>query len=177
MSAGTSCPPEQLRRTQRRALTTIFFFDSMPPSFLMQVFTQELVRLRIQQPDHPAVPLNQNSPPYPSRRRAVVGRLHLHAAIQIHYSPSILIEAERLDRQRNQRRLLFGEHRCNLPLPGPVYSRICPPLFPIVEVSLRLIEAVEALPFERSFLCVTYSGFDLSLSIRIFDSARHRYSH
>ena len=54
-----------------------------------------------------------------------------------------------------QCRTLFGEHRCNLPLGGPVNARVGPARFPAIQVSLRFFQALKALTFERSFLRMT----------------------
>ena len=50
---------------------------------------------------------------------------------------------------------------------------IGPALFPVIEIGLSLLQALEALTLERSFLGVADAGFDFTFSIRVSDSARH----
>ena len=66
---------------------------------LRQVFPQQFAGLRVQQTDVPEVPLHRNHTADPSRRRAVVGGIDFHAAIQIYRAYAILVVTERLDRQ------------------------------------------------------------------------------
>ena len=74
------------------------------------------------------IPLHLHAPADPARRRAVVGSLHFHAAIQMHRALAVLVIAERLERQRQQGGLLFGKHGRDLPLGGAVDARVGPPL-------------------------------------------------
>ena len=96
------------------------------PALLVQMFPQQLARARVQHADDMLVPLHLHAPSDPARWRAVVGGVHLHAAIQIHGALAELVEAERLQRKRQQRRFLLGEHRRNLPLGGAVDARVGP---------------------------------------------------
>ena len=92
----------------------------------------------------PDIPLHLHAPADPARRRAVVSGLDLHAAVQMHRALAVLVIAERLDGQRQQRGPLFGEHRRDLPLGRAVDARVGPALFPVIQVGLRLLEAFEA---------------------------------
>ena len=91
------------------------------------------------------IPLDLNTAADPARRRAVVGGFDFDAAIQVHGSLAVLVIAKRFDRQRKQRRTLFGEHRCDLALGGAVNARVGPALFPAIQIRLRFFQALEAL--------------------------------
>jgi hypothetical protein len=86
---------------------------------------------------------------------------------------SVLVIAERFQRQRQQVRFFFAEHDRNLPFRRTVYTRICPAFFPAIQISLRFFQTLEAQTFERSFLCVSDTRFYFSFSIGIFNPARH----
>jgi hypothetical protein len=45
----------------------------------------------------------------------------------------------------------------------------------VIEIGLGLLQALEALSFERSFLRVADAGFDFTFSVRVSDSARHSH--
>ena len=113
------------------------------------------------------IPLHLHAPADPARRRAVVSCFDFHAAIQMHRSLAVLVIAERLQRQRQQGRLLFGEHGRDLPFGGAVDARVGPALFPVVQVGLGFLEALEAQSFQRRLLGVADAGLDFALSIRI----------
>jgi hypothetical protein len=78
----------------------------------------------------------------PSRRRSVVSRFNLDAAIEMHGALAILVVAERLQRQRLQIWLFFGEHRRHLPLGAAVDTLISPAFFPVIEIRLRLLSSL-----------------------------------
>ena len=124
----------------------------MAAARLAQVLAQQLAGVRVQQPDVPGIPLHLDAPADPARRRAVVGRFDFHAAIQMHRALAVLVIAEGLDGQRQQGRPLFGEHGRDLPLGGAVNARVGPALFPVIQVGLRFLEALEAQAFQRRFL-------------------------
>jgi hypothetical protein len=50
---------------------------------------------------------------------------------------SILVVAEGFQRQSKQRWFFFGEHDRDLPFRRAMDPRICPTLFPAIEISLR----------------------------------------
>src|SRR5579864_3077004 len=52
-------------------------------------------------------------------------------------------------------------------------ARIGPAFFPTIQIRLRFLQTLEALAFERSFLCVSDTRFHFSFSIGIFNPARH----
>jgi len=90
----------QMLRPGGRLFGAVFVLDAMLPAHLRQVFPQQFAGLRVQQTNVPEIPLHLHPPADPSRRRAVVGGIHFHAAIQIHRALAILAVAERLDGQR-----------------------------------------------------------------------------
>ena len=161
-------------RARRRVLGTVLVFDAMPAALLAQVLPQQLAGLRIQQPDVTGIPLHLNPPADPAWRCAVVGGFDFHAAIQMHRALAVLVIAERLDRQREQGRLFFGEHGRDLPFGGAVNARVGPTLFPVIQVGLRFFEAFEAQPLQRRFLGVADARFDLALAVWIAHAAWQR---
>ena len=135
----------------------------MAAARLAQVLAQQLARLRIHQSHLPQIPLHLDVPADPARRRAVVGRFDFHAAVQMHRALAVLVVAEGLDRQRQQSRLLLGEHDRDLPLGGAVDARVGPALFPVIQVGLGFLQAFEAQPFQRRFLGMADAALHLSL--------------
>src|SRR5271169_2717127 len=95
---------------------------------------QQLPGLRIEETHMQTVPLDFHQAADPTRRRAIVGGLDFDASIQVYRSLAVLVIAKRFERQRQKRRLLFGEHGGDLSLGGAVNACISPPLFPVVEV-------------------------------------------
>ena len=110
----------------------------------------------------------------PAGRRAVVGRLDLDAAVEVHRALAEAVVAEGLERQRPEGGLLLGKHRRHLALGRAVDARVGPALLPAVEVRLRLLEALEAQPLERRPLGVADARLDLALAIGVADPARQR---
>ena len=113
------------------------------------------------------VPLHLHLPADPARRRAVVGGLHLHAAVQVHRALAVAVVAEGLEGQLAQGGLLLGKHHRDLTLGGAVDARVRPALFPAVEVGLRLFDRLEAQSLERRLLRVAHRRLDLALAIGI----------
>ena len=118
------------------------------------------------------IPLHLDAPSDPTRRRAIVGGIDFHAAIQMHRALAILVIAEGLDGQRQQRRPFFGKHRRHLTLGGAVNARIGPPLFPAIQVGLRLFEGLETQAFQWRFLGMGNPRLDLPFSIWIRRATR-----
>ena len=53
-------------------------------------------------------------------------------------------------------------------------ARVGPVSFPAIQISLRVFQALEALPFERCPFCVADAGFDFAFAIRVLHSAWKR---
>ena len=113
------------------------------------------------------IPLHFDAAADPARRGAVVGGFDLDTAVQVYGALAELIEAERLDGQLDQGRLLLGKHGRHLALGGAVNARVGPVLFPAVEIGLGFCEAFETQAFQRSVLGVADAALDLAFSIWI----------
>ena len=70
-----------------------------------EMFAQQLAGNGVQQTNMRGIPLHLNMASDPAWRRAVIGGLHFHTAIQVHGALAVLVTAERFDGQRKQRRL------------------------------------------------------------------------
>ena len=93
----------------------------------------------------------------------------------MHDAFSVLVIAERLQRQGEQVRFFFGEHGRDLSFGRAMDARVGPALFPAVQIGLRFLETLKALPLERCFLRVADPGLHFSFSIWIMDPASERY--
>src|SRR5580658_3908702 len=113
------------------------------------------------------IPLHSNTPADPARRGAVVSSVDFHAAVQMDRAFAVLVIAKRLDRQREQSGAFFGEHRRDLPLGSAMNAGIGPALLPAVEVSLRLVQTLEAEAFQGRLLGMRDARFDLTFSVRV----------
>ena len=89
--------------SRRRSRGTILVLDAMAAALLAQMLAQQLTGARIEQPHMCGIPLHLNAPADPARRRAVVSGFDFDAAIQMHGALAVLVIAERLERQRQQR--------------------------------------------------------------------------
>ena len=107
------------------------------PAFLAQVLAKKLVGMRMQDTHVQRIPLHFDTSSDPSWRQAVISRFHLHATVQMNDAFSVLVIAERFQRQRQQVRFFFGEHGRNLPFRRTVYACVSPALFPAVQIRLR----------------------------------------
>src|SRR5882672_2752585 len=94
----------------------------------------------------------------------------------MHRAFAVLVSAKRLQRQRKQSRFFFSEHRRHLPFRRAVNASIRPALFPVIKVSLRFIQTLEAETFQRRSLSVTHARLNLAFAIRIADSTWHGHS-
>ena len=134
----------------------------MAAALLPQVLAQQLPAERIDQPHMRVIPLHVNPASDPARRRAIVCSLNFDAAVQMHGTLAIEVIAKRLYRQRQQRRFLFREHGRNLPLGRAVNPRVGPALLPVIQIRLRLFQALETLTLQRRLLRMADAGFDLA---------------
>ena len=165
---------QQLQQLRRCATRTIGIADAVAAALAAQMLAQQLARARIKQTYVHRVPLHMNLAPDPTRRRAVVSRFNLDAAIQMNSALAILVVAKRLQRQRLQKWLLLGEHRRHLPLGSTVDALVSPAFFPVIEIRLRLFQALELLALQWRHLRVTNARLDLALAIRIAHFAGKR---
>ena len=95
-SASRAC--QQLRRTERRCLRSIFDSGAMQTALLANVFSQQLMRSRIEDTDVEPIPLRFHSLPDPSRRNTVVGGFYFNATVQMHRPVAILVITEWFNR-------------------------------------------------------------------------------
>src|SRR5208282_5854738 len=151
---GTS---QQLKQRRRRTTRPIRIADAMSARLATQMLAQQLTGAGIKKTHEHRVPLHVDVSTYPARRRSIVSRVNLDATIDMHRALAILVVAERLERQRLQEGLLFGEHRRHLPLGPAVDARVGPALFPVVQICLRFFQALELLALQRRFLRMSYA--------------------
>src|SRR5580658_10912511 len=88
---------QQLLRAQRGTLGAVLILDAMAAARLTQMLAQQLTGTGVQQAHMPDVPLHTDPAADPARRRAVVGRFDLHAAVQMHGAFPEPVIAKRLD--------------------------------------------------------------------------------
>src|SRR5215472_11144587 len=146
---------------------TIFIADAVAAAFLSQVFAQQHAGARIEQAHEHGVPLHIDLSADPARGRTIVGSIDFNAAIEMDGSLSVLVITERLERKHLEGWLLFREHGRHLPLGPTVDARVGPVLFPVVQISLCLFQALETLALQRRLLRVAHTGFHFSFSIRV----------
>ena len=127
---------EQRQRLRRRASRAIGVLNAMPAARRPHMLAQELARLRIEQADEEVVPLHVDAAADPAGRRAVVGGLDFHAAIEVHGADAEAVVPKRLERERAERRLLLGKHRGDLAFRRAVDARVGPVRFPAIEIAL-----------------------------------------
>jgi hypothetical protein len=163
---------QQLRGAERHLLGVIFFLDAISATFLAQLLPKKLACVRMQDAHVQLIPLHFDQPPDPFRRQAVIGGLHFHATVQMHHPFSVLVIAERFQREWQQVRFFFGEHGRHLSFRRAMDARVRPALLPAVQIRLRFLQALEPHPFERRFLGVADSGLYFPFAIRIPDPAR-----
>jgi hypothetical protein len=85
------------QRFRRHAGRPVRVVNAMPAARGAHVLPQQLARGRIQEPDVQLVPLHGDPPADPPRRRAVVGRVNLDAAIEVHRADAEAVIAKRLE--------------------------------------------------------------------------------
>jgi len=74
--------------------------DPVPAALLAQVLAQQVSGQGIEQADVQVIPLDLHPPPDPAGRRALVSRVHFHAAVQMHGALAVLVIAEGFHGQR-----------------------------------------------------------------------------
>src|SRR5439155_24314626 len=79
-------------------------------AFLTQVLAKKLVGVGMQDTHVQLIPLHLHRTSDPSRRQTVIGGFDFHTTIQMHYTFSVLVVAERFQRQCLQVRFFFREH-------------------------------------------------------------------
>jgi hypothetical protein len=164
---------QQLHGSERSSFRPILVFDPMPAALLAQMLAQQLSCFRMEQADMLSIPLHCHAAADPAWWRAVVGRFHFDAAVQMYRSFTVLVIAKRFQGQRLERRFFFGEHRGDLSLGGAMDSRIGPAFFPAIQIGLGFLQTLEAKPLQWRFLGMADTGFHLAFSIRILNAARH----
>src|SRR5271154_527070 len=98
--SGLMGPRQQLMRVVWGTSRAVGIADAMPATLLSQMLAQQLAGARIEQAHEHRVPLHMKLTSDTARRRSVVSRLHLDAAIQMNRALSILVVTKRLQRQR-----------------------------------------------------------------------------
>ena len=149
---GATGAQQQVLYPRRCVFGAVLVLDPMLATHLRQVFPQQFAGLRVKQADIAVIPLHRNLLADPPWRRAVVGRIHFHAAIQIDLALAILVVAERFDRQREQGGFFFGEHGRHLPFGSAVNAGVGPAFLPVIQVGLSFVQTFEALSLEGRFL-------------------------
>src|SRR5580692_3905649 len=168
---------QQLKQRWRRTTWAIRSADTMSATLAAQMLAQQLTAAWINKPDEHRVPLYVDLPPDPARRRAIISSFYFDTTIQMNRALAVLVVTERLQRQRLQMGLLFGEHRRYLPLGAAVDALVGPALFPVIQIRVGFFQALELLSLQWRFLCMGYTGLNLTLSIWIPHFARQcRYT-
>jgi hypothetical protein len=148
--------------------------DAVMPASGAQVLAQQTPRLGIEQAHMQVVPLHLEASSDPAGRRAVVRGFDFDAAIEMDRARAEAVVAKRLEGQRAEGRTLVGKHDGDLPLGRAVDARVRPPRFPLIEIGLAGLEALEALALQWGLLRMPHAGFDLALAIWIADATRQR---
>ena len=167
-------PTEQGQRGGRRAGRTVTIVDPVIAPRRAQMLTQQLPRLRVDEPHVQVVPLHVDPLADPARRRAVEGGLDFDAAIEMHRAIAEAVVPKRLDGQRPQGGPFFGKHRGHLPLRRAMNARVGPVLVPAIQIGLGGLERLEAQALQRRPLRVADAGFDFPFPIGIADATRQR---
>src|SRR5215469_10843232 len=147
LRSGPLGAPQQLSRTERHFLGVIFLLNAIPTGSLAEMLAQKFVGMGVQDPHLRFVPLHVDRPADPTRWRAVIGGGNLDAAVQVNDTLPVLVVTERFERQRKQEWFFFREHGRDLSFGRAMNARISPTLFPAIQIRLRFLQALEALPF------------------------------
>src|SRR5215469_14663233 len=138
------------------------------------MLAHELTGLWVEDANENVVPLHFDRAANPTRRCTVISRLHFDATIGMHRALAELVITKRLQGQGQQGWFFFRKHGRHLPFGRTVDAGIGPVCFPLIEISLRLLQTFKALALERRFLGMANSRFHLALSIWIMNSTRQR---
>jgi hypothetical protein len=87
--------------------------------------------------------------------RSLSNLLRFNTAIDMNRPLSVLVIAERLQRQRLQQGHLFGEYGRQLPVGAAIDACVGPVLFPVIEIRLHFFQALEVLAFKWGLLCMS----------------------
>src|SRR5215213_1821239 len=117
-----------------------------------------------------AIPLHLHATSDPTRWGAVISRFDFHTTIQMDHALTVLIKAERFEWQWQQVRSLFRKHGCYLAFGSAVNAGISPVCLPAIEISLCLLQTLEALSFEWGALGMAHTGFHFAFAIRIINA-------
>src|SRR6202044_3921166 len=158
---------QQLKQLERRSRRAIGIADAMPATLAGQMLAQQLAGFRIKQTHEHGVPLHMYLTPYSAWRRSVVGRFPLNTAVQMDGTFAILVVTERLERKWLQEGLFFSGNRRPLTLGAAMDALVGPVFFPVIEVSLRLFQALELLALQWRLLRMGHTRFHFSFSIWI----------
>ena len=157
VGSGLMGARQQLKQRRRRTTRTVRIADAMPTTLAAQMLAQQRAGAWIKQTHEHRVPLHMHPTSDPARRRSVVGCFNLDTTIQVYRALAILVVAERLQRQRLQVGLFFGEHGRHLPLGAAMDALVGPALFPVVQICLRFFQALELLALQRRLLRMGYA--------------------
>src|SRR5215469_9417783 len=159
LRAGLLGSPQQLMDAQGSSRRTVRGLDAMEATFLAHMLAHELAGLGVEDPNENAVPLHFDRAADPTRGCTVISGLHFDATIGMDRAFPELVVTERLQRQGQQGWFFFPEHGRHLPLGRAVDAGISPVGFPLIEISLRLLQTFKALALERRFLGMANSRF------------------
>src|SRR5690349_18405766 len=109
----------------------VFRMDAMPAALLPDVFTQELVCFRIENPNVQMIPLYLDESADPPWWYAIESGVYFDATIKVDHPFAVLVITKRFNRQWKKRGLLFCKHRCDLPFRCAMNASVGPPRFPV----------------------------------------------
>src|SRR2546426_8617292 len=174
--AGSGGAREERHRRRGRAVGLIVGVDRVTPASSTAMLAEQFTGGGSEKTDVVIVPLDGDLAPEPARRRGVVGTGDFHAAVEMDRPRPVLVVAKGLQRQREEMRLLLGEHGGDLALGGAVDAGVGPARLPAIEIRLSLlVEPLEAQALERRLLRVPDGRLDFALAIWIPDPTGQRH--